>query len=409
MSETIRLDAQPWMTAPATTAVLAALAAKGIEARFVGGCVRDAVLGRPVRDIDLATPAPPEAVLQAIDESRLKAVPTGLKHGTVTAIANKRPFEITTLRRDVETDGRRAVVAFTDDWREDALRRDFTMNALFADAEGTVTDYFGGVVDAKAGRVRFVGDPNQRIAEDYLRLLRFFRFEAHYGHGEPDVAGLAAAISAAPKLIRISAERVRDELLRLLEAPNPVTVLRLMHEHGVLSGHLRADWTLDSLARLVELEKGKPDPILRLAAMLRETAEQAEHMGEDLRLSNVQKDRLVFLAEPPLTLSLRSTREDLAVACYRHGKTHISDLLYLSAARGGGESEGLDQSLQAVSEWQEQRFPIAARDLLPLGARRGPALGELMRNLEDWWVTQRFAPDRAALLERAKALIETGP
>ena len=177
-----------------------------------------------------------------------------------------------------------------------------------------------------------------------------------------------------------------------------------MHEHGVLSGHLRADWTLDSLARLVELEKGKPDPILRLAAMLRETADQAEHMGEDLRLSNVQKDRLVFLAEPPLTLSPGSTQVDLAVACYRYGKPHISDLLYLSAARGGG-SEGLDRSLQTVSDWQEQHFPIAARDLLPMGATRGPVMGRLLRSLEDWWVAEGFKPDRSALLKRAKALI----
>ena len=408
MSETFRLTAQPWMTAPATQAVLAALSDQGIEARFVGGCVRDAVLGRPVRDIDLATPAAPEAVLRAIEASRLKAVPTGLKHGTVTAISKNRPFEITTLRRDVETDGRRAVVAFTDDWREDALRRDFTMNALFATAEGCVIDYFGGVSDAKAGRVRFVGDPGQRIAEDYLRLLRFFRFEAHYGHGEPDAAGLAAAISAAPKLIRISAERVRDELLRLLEAPDPVPVLRLMHENGVLSGHLRADWTLDSLARLVALEKGKPDTILRLAAMLRETAEQAQHMSEDLRLSNVQKDRLVFLAEPPLALTPQSTTEALGTACYRHGKDHICDLLYLSAARSG-QSTGLDSAIEFVTDWQLRRFPVAARDLLPLGATSGPALGELMRDLEDWWVAEGFTPDRAALLERAKALIEADP
>ena len=404
MSESLRLAAQPWMTAPATRTVLKALAAHGIEARFVGGCVRDAVLGRPVRDIDLATPSPPEVVLEAIEASRLKAVPTGLKHGTVTAISGKRPFEITTLRRDVETDGRRARVAFTDDWREDARRRDFTMNALFATPEGEVTDYFGGVADARAGRVRFVGDPATRIAEDYLRLLRFFRFEAHYGHGEHDVAGLAAAIAAAPKLIRISAERVRDELLRLLEAPDPVPTLRLMHRHGVLSGHLRADWTLDCLARLIRIEDGKPDPILRLAAMLHETADQARHMAEDLRLSNAQKDRLIFLAEPPLEITPQSPAEDVDVACYRYGRDHVIDLLYLSAARSG-EAESLAKTLKTVAAWEERHFPVAARDLLPLGATRGPELGQLMRDLELWWIGEGFAPDRKALLEKARTLI----
>ena len=404
MSETFRLTDQPWMTAPATKAVLDALSAGGIEARFVGGCVRDAVLGRPVRDIDLATPAPPDAVLQAIEASRLKAVPTGLKHGTVTAISRKRPFEITTLRRDVETDGRQAVVAFTDDWREDALRRDFTMNALFATPDGEVTDYFDGVADARAGRVRFVGDPAKRIAEDYLRLLRFFRFEAHYGHGTPDPAGLAAAVAAAPKLIRISAERVRDELLRLLEAPDPVPVLRLMHSHGILSGHLRAIWTLGTLDRLIHLESGKPDPILRLAAMLRETAEQARHMAEDLRLSNAQKERLVFLAEPPLSIGADASPAVLASACYRHGKEHVLDLLQLSAAVSG-DTDGLTEAVARVDAWEEQRFPVAARDLLPLGAVRGPSLGHLMRDLEDWWIAESFRPDREALLERAKKLI----
>lgn len=404
MSETYRLTDQPWMTAPATEAVLQALVARGIEARFVGGCVRDAVLGRPVRDIDLATPAPPDAVLEAIEASRLKAVPTGISHGTVTAISRKRPFEITTLRRDVETDGRQAVVAFTDDWREDALRRDFTMNALFATPEGAVTDYFGGVADARAGRVRFVGDPAKRIAEDYLRLLRFFRFEAHYGRGEPDPAGLAAAVAAAPKLTRISAERVRDELLRLLEAPNPVSVLRLMHSHGILSGHLRADWTLGTLDRLIHLEGGKPDPILRLAAMLRETAEQARHMAEDLRLSNTQKERLVFLAEPPLHIGGGSSPAVLATACYRHGKDHVLDLLQLSAATSG-DTEGLATALSFVTTLEEQRFPVAARDLLPLGAAKGPSLGRLMHDLEEWWIAEGFRPDREALLERAKTLI----
>ena len=220
-----RIAPQAWMTAPETRAVVAALSAAGAEVRFVGGCVRDALAGRRVKDVDLATTDRPERVIELLQAAGLKAVPTGLDHGTVTAIAGHRPFEITTLREDVETDGRRARVAFTDDWQADAARRDLTFNAMSCSPEGDLFDPFGGRADLAAGRGRFVGDPRARIQEDYLRLLRFFRFQAHYGRVPPEPATLAVLRDLAPQLASLSGERLRSELLRLLEAPDPLPVV----------------------------------------------------------------------------------------------------------------------------------------------------------------------------------------
>ena len=223
-----RLEPQPWMSAPETRAVVAALSADGAELRFVGGCVRDALADRPVTDFDLATPEPPERVVALLQRAGIKAVPTGIEHGTITAVSGGMPFEVTTLREDVETYGRHAKVAFTDDWVADAARRDFTINALSCSPEGLLYDPFDGLKDLEAGRVRFVGDARARIHEDALRLLRFFRFHAHYGRGAPDLDGLAAASDLAPHLAALSGERVRNELLRLLAAPDPVPVVDIM-------------------------------------------------------------------------------------------------------------------------------------------------------------------------------------
>ena len=221
------------MTAPATRAVTEALSAEGATVRFVGGCVRDAVLGRDAKDVDIATPDPPETVIALLEAAGLKAVPTGIAHGTVTAVADGTPFEVTTLRHDVETDGRHAKVAFTDDWVADAARRDFTLNALYCDADGALYDPVGGIEDARRGRVRFVGDARARIEEDALRLLRFFRFHAHYGRGEADATALAACRELAPLLANLSGERLRDETLKLLAAPESAPVVALMIDMGV--------------------------------------------------------------------------------------------------------------------------------------------------------------------------------
>ena len=284
MQPSDRLDPQPWMTAPETVAVMAALSAAAGEARFVGGCVRDALLGRKVRDVDIATHEPPERVMNLLKRAGIKAIPTGIKHGTVTAVTGAKHFEITTLRRDVETYGRHAKVEYTDDWQADAARRDFTMNALFCGADGTIYDPFGGLADLRAQRVRFVGDPETRIREDVLRLLRFFRFHAHYGKPPPDAAALAACRSLAPLLPTLSGERICAETLKLLSAPQPADVIDLMGETGVRAHFLPEATRNDRLRALVAIEGSAPrdlvprtDPLRRLAALL--DGSEAERAG----------------------------------------------------------------------------------------------------------------------------------
>ncbi|MGH6946921.1 MAG: CCA tRNA nucleotidyltransferase, partial [Kiloniellales bacterium] len=294
-----KLPQQEWLTALETCALVAALTAGGDAVRFVGGCVRDAVAGRPVKDIDLATPSPPEQVTALLERAGIKAVPTGIEHGTVTAVVDHLPFEITTLRRDLETDGRRAKVAFTDDWAADAARRDFTMNALSCAPDGTLYDPFDGLADLRAGRVRFVGDPRARIEEDYLRLLRFFRFQAHYGHEPPAPALLAVAMEMAPGLANLSGERLRQETLKLLEAPQPLPALEAMIACGVAAHYLPEVESADSLAAYLALEDADaaPDPLLRLAALLPEGGAGAT-VARRLRLSRAETTRLIALTAP---------------------------------------------------------------------------------------------------------------
>src|SRR5262249_44306607 len=253
-------------------AVLATLASGGVEARFVGGSVRDALLGRPIGDIDIATPAPPERVIELLEKSGIKVIPTGVAHGTVTAVVPPRHFEITTLRRDVETYGRRARVAFDADWAADAARRDFTINAIFLTPDGTIRDPVGGLADLRACRVRFVGDPATRIAEDVLRLLRYYRFEARFGTGIGDPEARAACRAAAYLLPRVSGERVAQEFVKLLETPHPTEVLQMMQDDGVLAVVLPEARRLDRLQRLIEIEP-ESDPLLRLAALVEVDAE----------------------------------------------------------------------------------------------------------------------------------------
>jgi len=286
-----RIDPQPWMVEPATLAVLRALAAGGAEARFVGGSVRDALLGQRIGDIDIATSASPERVIELLEKARIKVVPTGLDHGTVTAIVPPRHFEITTLRRDVETYGRRARVAFDADWAADAARRDFTINAMFLDPDGTIHDPVGGLPDLRARRIRFVGDPATRIAEDVLRLLRYYRFEARFGTGGGDTQARAACRAAAHLLPTLSGERVQQELIKLLETPDPLAGLQMMQDDGVLAVAVPEVRHLDRLRRLM-LVQGPADPLLRLAALIEVDGEGAVALAERLRLSNVWRDRL---------------------------------------------------------------------------------------------------------------------
>jgi poly(A) polymerase len=414
-----QLDPQPWMTAPATREVVAALTRHGQTVRFVGGCVRDALLGRPVRDIDIATPDPPDAVIELLEAAGLKAVPTGIVHGTITAVAEGRPFEVTTLRRDVETFGRHARVAFTDDWAADAARRDFTMNALFLNPygslhgleDGAIFDPVGGLGDARAGRVRFVGDAELRIAEDHLRILRFFRFHAHYGRGAADAIALAACAKHAPSLTQLSGERVRNELLKLLAAPAPADAVELMRAAGVLAVILPeagSSATLAALARL-EMERGADDALRRLAALLAGPGQSALAVAERLKLSNADRDRLAAMTEPlPAGLDLSP---DAGVASHRRALQHVGaararDRALLAWARmradGRGAEPGYGALLALIGAWKPAVFPLKGADVLALGARPGAPVGTLLAAVESWWERGDYRADRTACLAELK-------
>ncbi len=355
-------------------AVLAAVP----RARIVGGAVRDALAGIAVHDIDLATPDPPQAVMTSLRAAGLKAVPTGIAHGTVTAVAGHRGFEITTLRHDVETDGRHAVVAFTDDWQADAARRDFTLNAMSMSPDGTLFDYFGGADDLRAGRVRFVGEAATRIAEDYLRILRFFRFHARYGRGAPDAAAVAAIRAGVGGLAILSPERVWSELKRILAAPEPAASLALMRETGVLAAVLpEAD-----PAALGDLPA---DPLLRLAAIY---TGDIDALAERLRLSGAERETLLALRTPPAPIDDEAELRRL-----------LADVPNAIVA-GRAWLAGRGALVPRILAMARPVFPLRGRDLQAFAD--GPALGELLREVRAWWLAGGCVADRAACLERAR-------
>ena len=392
------------MTAPETVQVMTALG----EARFVGGAVRNALLGVPVVDVDIAVPMPPQEALARLKAKGIKAIETGLDHGTITAIAGRHAFEITSLRRDVETDGRHAKVAFTDDWAEDAARRDFTINALYAAADGTIFDYATGVEDLVAGRVRFMGDPRTRIAEDYLRVLRLFRFHAWYGRGEIDAEGLRAAAEAGPKLKTLSAERVAKELLRLLEAKRPGPVLRVMAATGILPELLPEALQLPRLERLTELdaEQGFPcDPVLRLAALLPDSREAAHAVADRLRLSNADRSRLedVLGSEP---VSAQLSAQQVRRLLYKLGAASFRDKLLLQwAGSRNAPAMAWRMLLDMAENYRRPRFPLTGHDVMAAGVPEGPELGRVLAALEAWWMDGDFMADEGALRERLKTMI----
>jgi len=397
-------DAAPWMGAADTRAVVAALTAGGRAVRFVGGCVRDSLAARSVIDIDIATPEPPTRVLELLAAARIKAVPTGLDHGTVTAIVDGRPFEITTLRRDVETDGRRAVVAFTDSWAEDAARRDFTINALSADPDGTLHDPFGGFADLAAGRVRFVGEAELRIREDVLRILRFFRFHAHYGKGDPDGAGLDACRKLAHLLPGLSGERIAAELRRLLAAPDPAATLERMRAAGILAPILPEIADLARLRGLQALaDAAARDPLLRLSAVLPGDAAVARAVAERLRLSNDERTWLELLAAPPAHVWPARGEAALRRALHRLGPDLVRDLGLLAIARG--DIEMGRPAVDAAAVWMPVALPVRGQDALELGVPAGPRVGQLIASVESWWEENDYRPDRAACLQRLKSLV----
>ena len=397
-----------WITDAKTRAVMDAL---GPEARFVGGAVRNALINREVSDIDIATPLLPDEVTKRLSAAGLGAVPTGVEHGTVTAISSGKPFEVTTLRRDVETDGRRAVVAFTTDWREDALRRDFTMNALYATADGEVIDLVGGVDDLKAGRVRFVGDATTRIREDYLRILRLFRFHAWYGRGEIDPLALRAAAAEKAGLAQLSGERVQKELLKLIAAENPAPVLRTMAAAGILAELLPGPLSIGRLEKLAAIDAEAfftPDPLLRLAALLPDDWAIAIDVATKLRLSNAQTLRLEDIAGAKEKivpyLSVREVRKLL----YRIGIGPFKDRVFLKWADDAKDSNAVQwRMLLAVADaWERPRFPLSGRDVMLAGVPEGPLVGKILAEVEDWWVDADFIEDEFSLAERLKAVVQ---
>ncbi|MFS2010174.1 CCA tRNA nucleotidyltransferase [Azospirillum sp. CT11-132] len=417
MTVAARLSPQPWMTSPESLAVFDALASGGADARFVGGCVRDAWLGRPVKDIDIATHAPPERVMELLEGAGIRVIPTGIAHGTVTALCGGKPYEITTLRRDVETFGRHARVEFTDDWIEDAARRDLTMNALSCTPDGSMFDPFGGLADLAAGRVRFVGEARRRIEEDVLRLLRFFRFHAHYGRGEPDAEAMAACRELAPRLPTLSGERVRGELFRLLTAPCAASVWQLMMGQGIMVHLLPEAMDTDRLERLIAVERDlgvTPDPTRRLAAVLDSDRPGALRAAEALRLSNHERDRLLAMVEPPVALAPAALtpagdRKALRQALYRLGDAELfGDLLLIAAAIHDGPLDltALRRATAVAADLPGLKLPIAGRDLLELGVPRGPAVGETLKRVEERWIAEDFQPGRDACLEMATGFLD---
>ena len=380
--------------------------------RLVGGCVRDALLGREVGDVDAATVLEPRAVLEAAAAAGIRAIPTGLAHGTVTLVIDGAPMEVTTLRRDVATDGRHATVAYTDEWPLDAARRDFRLNTLYLDAAGVVHDPTGdGVADARAGRIRFVGDPATRIAEDSLRILRFFRFHAWYGRGEPDREALAACADGAGRLDNLSVERVWKELKRLLGAPDPGPALRAMAASGILAALLpEADGT-SRLSSLLAIETGlfvDTDPMQRLMALLPREPDRVACLAARLRLSRAESDRLAAWAGDATRIVSWLSAREVRAALYRMGPQLWHDRIRLAwAADPEPRRQPQWRALQALaSGFVAPVLPVTGTQVLAAGARPGPAVGTILAELERWWIDTDFTDDDLSLAERLKALVQ---
>lgn len=387
------------------------------EARIVGGAVRNALMGLPVGDIDIATTLRPEEVVERARKAGIRAVPTGIEHGTVTLVDEGRPFEVTTLRTDVRTDGRRAEVAFGTDWAEDAARRDLTINGLYLDREGRVIDLVEGLPDVATRTIRFIGDADVRIAEDYLRILRFFRFFAWYGSGRPDAAGIKAAARLKAGMERLSAERVWAETKKLLSAGDPGRALLWMRQTGVLTAVLPETdkWGIDAIGPLVDAEKAfgwQPDPLLRLMAMLPPEREKAAALASRLKLSRAEGRRLgAWCDAPPIAHDVADMAFDRML--YANERQAIQDhlKLALAGARAKARSDtgalaraaGYSRLMERTAAWERPTFPISGRDLQALGVPEGKELGEVLQRLEESWVDSNFTKDRDDLLSEVAA------
>lgn len=402
-----------WLTRPATRAVFAAITAGGAQARAVGGAVRNALMGATVKDVDIATTALPAEVMRLATGAGLHAVPTGLEHGTVTVVAKHMPFEVTTLRKDIETFGRHARVTFTTDWTEDALRRDFTMNALYCTADGTVHDPLGGYPDLVARRVRFIGDARQRIREDYLRTLRFFRFLAEYGHGSaPDSDGLAAAIAEKAGLYGLSGERIRAELLRLLQAPGALAAVRAMSAAALLEPLLGAPANVERLSRLAAIEEAlgrDPDAVLRLAALAIDQATEAPALQERLRLSAAETMRLARSCLSDPAFDPGASEREAQAFLYRYGAPAFSDGALMAWARSNDTpgDAARTRRVRLPQRWQAPELPVRGADVVALGITPGPEVGQLIAAFETWWIGAGFPTDAKLAADKLGQLVRS--
>lgn len=399
-AEPILADA-PWLTAGGTARVLALLNADGEEARVVGGAVRNALLGLVPGDIDIATTARPEEVIRRAKAAGIKSVPTGIDHGTITLVIDSHPYEVTTLREDTETFGRKAKVAFGRDWVKDAERRDFTMNGLSVDARGVVHDHVGGIADAKARRVRFIGDPNQRIAEDYLRILRFFRIHAAFGAGEPDRDGTLACIRGRAGLASLSAERVRMEMLKLLVTSGASAAALAMAEGGLLQALVGGVVYTGPLAAMIAIERElrlSASSTRRLAALTVAVTEDAKRVAARLRLSNAETKALDSMGHRWWRLATKDEANARRLL-YRLGAERYHDRVLLGWARNGGDvtSEHWRVLAELPQRWTAPKFPLKAADFIARGLAEGPALGHVLTLAEDAWLAADFPLDEAAL------------
>ena len=399
-----------WLKSQALSKVFAAFAKSAIEIRVVGGATRNALLQKPISDIDLATPARPELVMQIATRAGLTVHPTGIEHGTVTVVADGLPFEVTTLRRDVETDGRRAVVAFTDNWLEDAMRRDFTINAIYAAPDGTIFDPVNGLDDLKAARVRFIGEASDRIREDYLRILRFFRFTAQYGRGAPDPVGLAACTSLKAGLTKLSSERVGAEIMKLLDAPRAAEIAGVMAESGILDIVFGATSYPDRLAHLsrIEIANGwTADRWTRLAALALDGPVNARALASHLRLANADGDALLGAATPNPAYD-PTTPEKLARAwLYTCGsETFQRASLVAWAASPTSPDDALRKArITLPDRWTAPAPPVRGADIIGLGVPPGARVGEILRAFEAWWIREDFPNDPAMHTEILNRLV----
>ena len=390
-----------WLTSGPLARLLAVLNQDGEEARPIGGAVRNALLGEPIHEIDIATTVLPDEVMRRAQEAHFKPVPTGIDHGTVTVVVEGRPLEVTTLREDVETYGRKAKVAFGRDWRRDAERRDFTINALSVSTDGVVHDYVGGLDDLPARRVRFIGDPSARIAEDYLRILRYFRIHAAYGRGAFDQAALHACVAGREGLRALSAERVQAELMKLLIAPDASASLAAMGDAGlllILLGGVTYQASFDQMVALEQRLGVTPDATRRLAALAVAIPEDAERLEQKLRLSNKDTDQLNSMAH---RWRRWSTLDEAGarVRLYKLGEARYRDRMMLAYARVGSDIDfGRMASLVTLPErWPAPKFPLKAGDFLARGLSPGPALGAALAQAENAWIDAGFPLDPATL------------